>query len=130
MASANGRRTVFSSNDRAVLQAFGAGDPRTGRPNGLVLVHDNRAIARYELLVGDSLAGFAAYESNQDELVFMHTEIERAYAGEGLIKVLVATALADARRQRVTIGAQCPVVRSFLQTSGELVDQAERELTK
>jgi hypothetical protein len=95
-----------------------------------VLVHDNRAMARYELLVGDSLAGFAAYESSQHELVFMHTEIERAFAGEGLIKVLVAAALADARRQRVSIGAQCPVVRSFLETSGELVDQAETELAK
>ena len=59
-------------------------------------VVDNPADARYELWLGDELAGEIRYSLDEDgKLVLIHTEVDPSHTGEGLGNVLVQGALDD-----------------------------------
>jgi uncharacterized protein len=76
-------------------------DPTTEAVN---VIHDPEK-HRYEIRVGEALAGFTAYRLPDDQHVdFVHTEVDAAYNGLGLAARLVADALADvqARGTRVS----------------------------
>jgi quercetin 2,3-dioxygenase len=47
---------------------------------------------RYEILVDDKTAGFTAYRDRDGQRVFYHTEIDDAFAGQGLASLLVQQA--------------------------------------
>lgn len=74
---------------------------------------------RYELLVEGRLAGFAAYSDRDQVRVFTHTEVDPAYAGQGLASTLVQAALDDVRQRGLRFVAVCPFVRSYLQRHPE-----------
>src|SRR5690606_15151304 len=40
--------------------------------------------SRYEIFLGDQLAGFVEYEESGDRIDFVHTEIDDAFSGQGL----------------------------------------------
>ncbi|MEU9290700.1 N-acetyltransferase [Streptomyces sp. NPDC048275] len=48
---------------------------------------------RCEILVDGTLAGFTEYRDRDEQRVFCHTEIDDAFAGQGLASVLVQQAL-------------------------------------
>ncbi|MGO4758334.1 GNAT family N-acetyltransferase, partial [Streptomyces sp. 2MCAF27] len=52
---------------------------------------------RYEILVDGQLAGFTEYRDRGEQRVFFHTEIDDAFAGQGLASFLVQHALTDVR---------------------------------
>ncbi|MGW6208446.1 GNAT family N-acetyltransferase [Streptomyces sp. NPDC055089] len=77
---------------------------------------------RYEILVDGSTAGLTAYRDRDDQRVFYHTEIDDAFAGQGLAAVLVQQALTDVRACGKRIVPVCPYVAKFLKKHEEFAD--------
>ncbi|MEU4104118.1 GNAT family N-acetyltransferase [Streptomyces tanashiensis] len=77
---------------------------------------------RYEILVGGERAGLTAYRDRDDRRVFFHTEVDEAYAGQGLAAILVEAALTDVRASRMRIVPVCPYVAKFLKKHEEFAD--------
>ncbi|RSS32702.1 GNAT family N-acetyltransferase [Streptomyces sp. WAC08241] len=77
---------------------------------------------RYEILVDGERAGLTAYRDRDDRRVFFHTEVDDAYAGQGLAAILVERALADVRASGLRIVPVCPYVAKFLKKHEEFAD--------
>lgn len=80
-----------------------------------VVVEDNPAEHRFEIRYGDRLAGFTVYEERPEGRAFVHTEIEPDLGGRGLASRLVRVAMDAMAEQGVTVIAECPYVRSWLE---------------
>lgn len=72
------------------------------------------AIHHYEIKVDTEVAGFINYRAHGDRLVFLHTEIDTAFAGQGLGTRLIVGALADVHESGTRIVALCPMVAAYL----------------
>ncbi|MCS3843464.1 GNAT family N-acetyltransferase [Microbacterium sp. AK031] len=83
----------------------------------------NDEASRYEIRVGDTLAGFAKFDQRPGEIRFIHTEVDPAFQGKGLASILAADALADAAASGDTIVPYCPYIAKYLKTHE--VDGAE-----
>jgi hypothetical protein len=80
-----------------------------------VAVRDHEAAHRFEIWVGDDLAGFTKYRTAEGTLhAFDHTEVEPRYEGHGLAGRLVTEALDAARDRGWTVLPYCPFVREYL----------------
>ncbi|MEU6370969.1 GNAT family N-acetyltransferase [Streptomyces sp. NPDC046931] len=77
---------------------------------------------RYEILVNGKRAGLTAYRDRGAQRVFYHTEVDEAFAGQGLASRLVQEALTDVRAQGKRIVPVCPYVAKFLQKHEEFTD--------
>lgn len=77
---------------------------------------------RYAIEVDGATAGFTAYRDRDDRRVFFHTEIDDAYAGQGLASILVREALDDVRSSGKRIVPVCPYVAKFLKKHEEYAD--------
>ncbi|MFE7511488.1 GNAT family N-acetyltransferase [Streptomyces sp. NPDC057540] len=77
---------------------------------------------RYEILVDGARAGLTAYRDRDDRRVFFHTEVDEAYAGQGLAAILVEQALTDVRASGLRIVPVCPYVAKFLKKHEEFAD--------
>lgn len=80
---------------------------------------------RYEIRVGGVRAGLTAYLDHGDQRVFYHTEVDDAFAGQGLAAHLVERALTDTRASGRRIVPVCPYVAGFLKKHGEFADIAD-----
>lgn len=80
------------------------------------------AAHRYEILVDGRRAGLTAYRDRGAQRVFFHTEIDDAYAGQGLATELVQRALTDVRESGKRIVPVCPFVAKYLQWHAEFSD--------
>jgi predicted GNAT family acetyltransferase len=99
----------------------------TDAPPGSALpptVHRVDAENRYEIHVGDEVAGFAAYRDRADQRVIYHTEIKDAFSGRGLSSVLVTQALTDVRDSGKHVVPVCPLVAAYLRKHREFSDIA------
>ena len=86
-------------------------DPRASN----IVVTDNPAEHRYEARVDGALAGFAAYRFKGAHIVFTHTEVDDAFAGEGVGGVLAKGALDDVRaRAEHDVVALCPFISAWI----------------
>lgn len=85
-------------------------------------VRRNDEASRYEIVVGGAVAGFTEFRDRDGVLVFPHTEIDDAYAGQGLAKILVTQALDDVRVRGERIKAVCPYVRGFIEKNPQYAD--------
>ncbi|MEU9399205.1 GNAT family N-acetyltransferase [Streptomyces sp. NPDC048242] len=85
-------------------------------------VERNDARHRYEILVDGERAGLTAYLDREDQRVFYHTEVDDAYAGQGLASRLVQEALTDVRAAGKRIVPVCPYVAKFLERHAEFAD--------
>jgi predicted GNAT family acetyltransferase len=74
----------------------------------------NDETSRYEIRLGEVLAGFAEYKERDGEILFVHTEVDPAFQGKGLAPVLAAQALADATASGATIVPYCPYIARYL----------------
>ncbi|MFC8594941.1 GNAT family N-acetyltransferase [Streptomyces atroolivaceus] len=86
------------------------------------IVRNVDARHRYEILVDGEGAGFTAYRDRDGQRVFFHTEIDDAFAGQGLASVLVREALSDVRSSGGRIVPVCPYVAKFLKKHEEFAD--------
>jgi len=82
---------------------------------------------RFEILVGDELAGFAEYRRRPGLLAFTHTEIDPAFEGKGLGSRLVRAALDAARTEGLQVLPFCPFVNEYLVRHPELADLVPAE---
>jgi uncharacterized protein len=85
-------------------------------------VVDNAGAQRYELWVGDTLAGQIVYRSREGALALIHTEVSEDFEGQGLGGKLVAGALDDLRERGLRVIPICPFVRSWLERHPEQAD--------
>jgi Predicted acetyltransferase len=79
-----------------------------------VLVEDNPARRRFEILVDGSLAGFAAYELRQDAVVFTHTEVDPSFHGKGIGGALARAALDQVRERGERVVASCEFIAAYI----------------
>jgi predicted GNAT family acetyltransferase len=86
-------------------------------------VRDHPSAHRFEVWVGDELAGFTRYQAQSgDRYAFIHTEIDPRFEHRGLAGRLVSDALATARERGWSVLPQCPFVRSYLESHPDQVD--------
>lgn len=72
--------------------------------------------SRYEIHVGDVVAGWTEFRVNGDKLVFPHTLVDPAFSGRGLASMLVGQAMADVAARGETVVPLCPFVVKYLDT--------------
>lgn len=77
------------------------------------VVH-NREQLRYEVYSDGKLAGFTQYYRTGDRVVFTHTEIDNAFAGQGLGKILAGEALDDVVENGKVIVPMCEFIAGYL----------------
>ncbi|WP_280505257.1 GNAT family N-acetyltransferase [Nocardia farcinica] len=70
--------------------------------------------SRYEIFLGDQLAGFVEYEESGDRIDFVHTEIDDAFSGKGLGSALAKGALDDAVAGGRAIVATCRFIAGYI----------------
>ncbi|MEU3829011.1 N-acetyltransferase [Streptomyces sp. SID486] len=92
------------------------------QPSASAVVERVDARNRYEILVEGERAGLTAYRDRGEQRVFFHTEIDDAFAGQGLASRLVEEALTDVRESGKRIVPVCPYVAKFLTRHEEFAD--------
>ena len=83
-------------------------------------VRQDEAGSRYEIALGDELAGYTEYELGDGTITFVHTVVDNAYEGQGLGSKLAKEALADARQRGLRIESRCAFISSYLERHPEL----------
>jgi predicted GNAT family acetyltransferase len=78
------------------------------------VVNNNEAESRYEVHVDGALAGFLEYRTIGDVIALVHTEVDEAYAGQGLGGRLAKFALDDAQARGVKVSPLCPFVAKYI----------------
>ncbi|MET8804099.1 GNAT family N-acetyltransferase [Streptomyces sp. NPDC004546] len=92
------------------------------QPSAAPTVERNDVKHRYEILVDGKRAGLTAYRDRGEQRVFFHTEVDEAFAGQGLASRLVQEALTDVREAGKRIVPVCPYVAKFLNKHEEFAD--------
>jgi predicted GNAT family acetyltransferase len=88
-----------------------------------VRVVDNPGAHRFEVWVGDELAGFATYRRLEGTTYAVdHTEVGPPFEGRGLADRLVADALDEVRSRGGSLLPYCPYVRAWLGRHPAYVD--------
>jgi predicted GNAT family acetyltransferase len=87
-----------------------------------VRVVDNPEAHRYEALLGDRVAGFAAYRLAADRRIFTHTEVDPSLEGRGIGTKLARGALDDVRKRGVRITVHCPFIGAYIRRHAEYED--------
>lgn len=87
-----------------------------------VSVRDAPERQRYEVWVGDALAGFTVYRRERSRFAFTHTEIDPAFGGRGLSSVLIRGALDGMRARGIAVLPYCPMVLRFVYRHAEYLD--------
>ena len=77
---------------------------------------------RFEIRVGDELAGFVTYARHPDRIVFIHTEIFDKWEGHGLGSKLARGVLDDARAAGLRVVPRCPFIASYIEGHEEFAD--------
>jgi uncharacterized protein len=78
-----------------------------------------RTDKRFEIRKGDDVA-FAEYRLKDDSVIFPHTVVPEAFAGQGVGKQLVEAGLAFAREQKLWVRPHCPFFHAYIKKRPEL----------
>jgi predicted GNAT family acetyltransferase len=84
-----------------------------------VSVTDNPSELRYELHVGNELAGEIRYRLQPGAVVLVHTDLEPRFEGDGLGSRLVQGALDHIRARGCKVVPVCPFVAAFIRRHPE-----------
>lgn len=87
-----------------------------------IRVEENTQLRRYEVYVGDDLAGIAEYRDAPNRRTMFHTKVDDAFEGRGLAGRLAAWALDDLRTKGLSVVPTCPFVRSYIERHPEYAD--------
>ncbi len=87
-----------------------------------IRVTDNPLHHRYEAWLGDRLVGISVYELGDDQIVFVHTEVDAEVEGLGIGSRLARGALDDVRRRGLKLVAECPFIAAWLKRHPDYAD--------
>lgn len=79
-----------------------------------VTVRQNLEEQRYEAIVDGRRAGFVTYDEKAGAIVFVHTEVDSAFEGQGVGGRLAAGALDDVRARGLSVVPQCPFIAEYI----------------
>jgi predicted GNAT family acetyltransferase len=85
-------------------------------------VQDVPQESRYEARRDGALLGYAAYQKTDELIVFTHTEVDPALAGQGVGGALVKASLDHVRGLGVHVLPVCPFVSSWMLRDPEYAD--------
>ncbi|MCW4354155.1 N-acetyltransferase [Hoyosella sp. YIM 151337] len=85
-------------------------------------VRHNTEQTRFEIWVGDEMAGFTEYRPRPDLRAFVHTEIQDKFGGRGLAMRVIREALDTTKADGLGLLPYCPAVRKFLTKNPEYVE--------
>ena len=77
---------------------------------------------RYEVVVDGEVGGYSQYIRQGDRVIFVHTEIDPAFEGQGLGGILARGALDDVRASGRRVIARCPFIAGWLERHPEYAD--------
>jgi uncharacterized protein len=97
-------------------------DANRATDSGDIHVADAPADSRFEIRVGEELAGFVTYRRHPDYIVFVHTEIFDKWEGHGLGGKLARGALDHARAAGLRVVPHCPFVAAYIKDHAEYAD--------
>ncbi len=86
-----------------------------------VRVVDDPEGSRFEVRVGDELAGHAEYRLRPGRMVLTHTEVDERFQGRGLAGRLARTALDAARDRELQVTPLCPYIADYIRKHPEYV---------
>lgn len=104
------RRAGHGSRTSAVVDGVSSTEPVVLRASDS---------SRFEICIGDVVAGIAAYVDDGEQRIFHHTEVGDEFGGRGLAGTLVRQALIETRDAGRRIVPVCPYVRKWLASHGD-----------
>jgi uncharacterized protein len=81
----------------------------------MISVRDAPERSRYEVTVDGQLAGHADYRDEGEVRVFVHTEVDDAFEGQGVGSTLAREALDDVRASGRRLVPRCPFIRAYIE---------------
>lgn len=96
----------------------------------MISVREAEERSRFEVLVDDTVVGFAVYHSEDGQMAFPHTEVDPEHQGHGLGGQLVRGGLDAARERGSEVLPYCPFVSAWIGKHPEymhLVPEPRRE---
>jgi uncharacterized protein len=93
-----------------------------------VVVRDDQDANRYEITADGTMAGFARYVRRGGRTIFVHTEIDSSFEGQGLGSTLVRAALDTERAAGTPVVPLCPFVCSYIERHDEYADLVDQDL--
>src|SRR6476660_10142285 len=106
----------------AIAAGKGVSDMSQPADDAEVSVREAPDKHRFEIWVGEVLAGFTVYRARPEQYTFVHTEIDPAFGGRGLASVLIKAALDAMRERGIAVLPQCPFVRRYISRHCEYLD--------
>lgn len=99
-----------------------------------VTVAENAERSRFDVLVGDELAGFSRYRDldpdgggdGPTQRIFFHTEIDDRFEGRGLASALTRSALTASVEQGRRIVPVCSYVKRWLEGHDDVAGHVDR----
>ncbi|WP_127503110.1 GNAT family N-acetyltransferase [Actinoplanes solisilvae] len=88
-------------------------------------VRENPDQKRFELRIGDDVAGFAAYRVRDGITVVTHSEINQRFRGQGLGNELAKRTLDQLRAQGARVYPACPFFSKYVSEHHEYDDIIE-----
>lgn len=76
----------------------------------------------YEITVDGRHAGLAVTEERPGVVVFIHTEIDDAFEGQGIGSQLARAALEDVRARGLKVVPRCPFIREWIHRHPDFQD--------
>ncbi|MGC5053042.1 GNAT family N-acetyltransferase [Micromonospora sp. DT48] len=87
-----------------------------------MLVEDNPAKHRFEILVDNAFAGFTAYLPRDGVLIFTHTEVDSTFQNMGVGAALMRSTLDQVRERGQRVVPRCPFMAAFIERHPEYAD--------
>lgn len=82
--------------------------------------------SHFEIAVDGEHAGLVQYVEDAGQRIFIHTEVDDKFAGQGLAGTLVRGALDATRAEGLRIAATCPYVTKFLAKNHDWDDVVDK----
>ena len=77
---------------------------------------------RFEISVEDEVAGFAQFVDRDGRRIFVHTEVDETYSGQGLGGTLVGQALDQTIADGLAVVPICPFVAKYAKAHPDLAE--------